>query len=88
MTELRRRMLEDMQLRGLAKNTQQSYMNSVRILAKYYNRRPDHLSEEEIRNFFLYLIKEKRVCESTVGIYLHGIKFFFENEYLKAIRRT
>lgn len=78
MTELRRRMVEDMQLRGLAKNTQQSYMDSVRILAKYYNRRPDHLSEEEIRNFFLYLIKEKQVCESTVGIYLHGIKFFFE----------
>jgi len=78
MTELRRRMLEDMQLRGLAKNTQQSYMDSVRILAKYYNRRPDQLSEEEIRNFFLYLIREKRVCESTVGIYLHGIKFFFE----------
>jgi site-specific recombinase XerD len=71
-------MVEDMQLRGLAKNTQQSYMDSVRILAKYYNRRPDHLSEEEIRNFFLYLIKEKQVCESTVGIYLHGIKFFFE----------
>jgi site-specific recombinase XerD len=71
-------MLEDMQLRGLAKNTQQSYMDSVRILAKYYNRRPDHLSEEEIRNFFLHLIKEKQVCESTVGIYLHGIKFFFE----------
>ena len=78
MTELRRRMLEDMQLRGLAKNTQQCYMDSVRILAKYYNRPPDQLSEEDIRNFFLYLIKEKRVCESTVGIYLHGIKFFFE----------
>lgn len=78
MTELRRRMLEDMQLRGLAKNTQQSYMDSVRILANYYNRRPDQLSEDDIRNFFLYLIKEKRVCESTVRIYLHGIKFFFE----------
>ena len=78
MTELRRRMLEDMQLRGLAKNTQQCYMNSVKILARHYNRCPGQLSEEDIRNFFLYLIKEKRVCESTVRIYLHGIKFFFE----------
>jgi site-specific recombinase XerD len=78
MTELRRRMLEDMQLRGLAKNTQQSYLDSVRILAKYYHRSPDQLSEEEIRNFFLYLIKEKQVCESTVRTYLFGIKFFFE----------
>jgi len=77
-TELRRRMLEDMQLRGLAKNTQKCYMDSVRILAMHYNRRPDQLSEEDIRNFFLHLIKEKRICESTVRIYLHGIKFFFE----------
>jgi integrase/recombinase XerD len=62
MTELRRRMLEDMQLRGLSKNTQQNYMDCVKILARHYNRRPDLLSEDEIRNFFLYLIKEKRLC--------------------------
>ena len=32
MTELRRRMLEDMQLRGLAEHTRQSYMDAVRML--------------------------------------------------------
>ena len=78
MTELRRRMLEDMQLRGLAKNTQQSYMDCVKALAKHYNRRPDQLSEDEIRNFFLYLIKNKRLRENTIRIYVYGIKFFFE----------
>ena len=78
MTELKRRMLEDMQLRGLAKNTQQSYMDCVKALAKHYNRRPDQLSEDEIRNFFLYLIKNKRLRENTIRIYVYGIKFFFE----------
>ena len=78
MTELRRRMLEDMQLRGYSKNTQHHYMASVRVLAKYYNRPPDQLSEHDIRNFFLYLIKERRVSQSTIKVYLCGIKFFFE----------
>jgi len=78
MTELRRRMLEDMQLRGLAKTTQQNYVDCVKTLAKHYNRRPDQLSEEDIRNFFLYLIKEKHLAENTIRIYVYGIKFFFE----------
>ena len=78
MTELRRRMLEDMQLRGFSKNTQQSYMGCVKTLAQHYNRPPDQLSEDEIRNFFLYLIKNKRLSENTIRIYVHGIKFFYE----------
>jgi site-specific recombinase XerD len=41
-------------------------------------RSPDKLSEEEIRQFFLYLINRRKAAKSTVTIYLCGIKFFFE----------
>ena len=41
MTKLRERMFEDMHLHGLSKNTQESYLMSVRILARYYWRPPD-----------------------------------------------
>ena len=78
MTELRRRMMEDLQLAGYSKSTQQSYLDAVRVLAKYYKRSPDQLSEEEIRRFFLYLVNERHCARSTVTIYLCGIKFFFE----------
>jgi integrase/recombinase XerD len=54
MSELRRRMIEDMQLHGLAARTQQSYVAAVRALAKYWRRSPDLLNQEEIRQFFLY----------------------------------
>ena len=47
MTPLRRRMLEDMQLRGLAPKTQQAYIRAVRQLAEYYDKSPDQISEEE-----------------------------------------
>ena len=78
MTELRRRMTEDMQLRGLSERTQQSYIDAVRGLTKFYHRPPDQLGEEEIRNFFLHLINERGAARSTVTVYLCGIKFFYE----------
>jgi integrase/recombinase XerD len=64
-TALRRRMLEDLQLRGLAPRTQQCYLDAVKHLAHHYRRAPDQLNEEEIRQYFLYLINEKKVAEST-----------------------
>ena len=78
MTELRGRMIEDMQLHGYAEKTQQAYLVAVRGLAKYYRRSPEQLSAEEIRQFFLYLVNDKGVAGGTLNIYLCGIKFFYE----------
>ena len=78
MTELRRRMIEDLALAGYSPKTQRSYLDAVRKLAKHYMRSPDRLSEEEVRQFFLYLINRRKAAKSTVTIYLCGIKFFFE----------
>jgi integrase/recombinase XerD len=78
MTTLRRRMLEDLQLRGLAPKTQQCYVAAVRQLAHYYRRPPDQLNDEELRQYFLFLRNEKKVAESTFRIHLYGIRFFYE----------
>ena len=77
MTELRRRMLADMQLHGLATGTQEAYAAAVCPLAKYYRRSPDQLTEDEIRDFFLHLINERRIAEGTLKSYQYGIKFFY-----------
>lgn len=78
MTELRHRMIQDMQLRGFSPRTQRSYIDAVRGLAKFYHRSPDQLNEEEIRRFFLHLINERKAARSTTTLYLCGIKFFCE----------
>jgi integrase/recombinase XerD len=78
MTALRRRMLEDLQLRGLAPRTQQCYLEAVKHLAQHYRRAPDRISEEELRQYFLFLLHEKKVAESTFRIHLYGIRFFYE----------
>jgi integrase/recombinase XerD len=78
MTSLRRRMLEDLHLRGLAPTTQQCYLDAVKHLAQYYRRSPDQLSEEELRQYVLYLINRKKVAESALRIHLYGIRSFYE----------
>jgi site-specific recombinase XerD len=78
MTKLRQRMIEDMQLRGFSARTQECYVRSVAQLAGHFHRSPDQLSEEELRQYFLYLANEKKVARATATIALCGIKFFFE----------
>ena len=77
-TALRQRMIEDMQLRGLAVRTQQAYVQAVQQLALHYGRSPDELDEEDLRRYFLYLKNEKKVSRSTCTQALCGIKFFYE----------
>jgi len=79
MSALRQRMIEDMKLHGFSESTQESYVGAVRQLAKYYMRSPEELSQEEIRNFFLWLIQGKNASPSTVRQYLSGIKFLYES---------
>ena len=70
MTTLRRRMLEDLPRRGLAPKTQQCYVAAVHQLARHDGRAPDQLSEAELRQYFLCLLHEKKVAESTFRIHL------------------
>lgn len=78
-TPLRQRMIEDMQLRGLAERTQDSYVRSVRQLAEYCHKSPAQVSEAELRQYFVYLQNEKKVSASTFRVRLNGIKFFYEH---------
>jgi len=78
MSPLRTRMVEDMQLHGLSRSTQQAYVHSIVKLAKYYHKSPDLLSEEELRQYFLDLTQQQKVSHSTATVDLCAIKFFFQ----------
>jgi site-specific recombinase XerD len=70
--------MEDMQLRGLSKKTQQAYITAVRQLAKYYHKSPDLVTEEELRQYFLYLKNEKQAARSTCTIAICALKLLYE----------
>ena len=79
MTVLRQKMIEDLQLRGLAVRTQESYVQAVSQLAAHYHKSPDQINEEELRQYFLFLKNVKHVSRSTHTLALCGIKFFYEH---------
>jgi len=78
MTPLRNRMIDDMKLRGLSDRTQEAYVTAVRQLAKHYAKSPDLITEDELRQYFLYLTNVKKLARNSITIALCGIKFFFE----------
>jgi integrase/recombinase XerD len=78
MTELRQKMIEALQLRGLSERTQETYVRAVRQLAEHFHKSPDLISEEELRQYFLYLKNVKHYSRSGLTIALCGVKFLFE----------
>src|SRR5207247_7392473 len=68
MTPLRQRMTEDMQLRGLAPATQQAYLRYVEQLVVFVGKSPDLVTDQEFRQFFLALHKERGLSRSTATV--------------------
>ena len=79
MTELRQRMIDDMRLRGLAESTQRLYVDAIKGLAKYYNRSPDRITEDEVRQYFLYLTQTRKLAPNTLCIRMYALKFLYQN---------
>lgn len=70
--------MADMKLHGLAPGTQKVYLNAVERLARHYHRSPDRLSEQDLRDYFTYLVEEKKTPSSTLRIEIFGVKFLFD----------
>lgn len=77
MTPLRRRMIQDMELHGLSKTTQHTYVSVVKNFAEHFGRSPARIGQEDIRRFFIHLTKVRRLARSTVRVYLFAIKFLY-----------
>ena len=87
MTELRRRMDEDMVVRGMADRTRETYLAAVTGLAKYYRRSPDQISDEEVQAYLLHLIRDRHRAWNTCHIVVHGLRFLYHTT-LKHDRTT
>ena len=77
MTSLRQRMVEDMQVRNLAANTQDSYIRQVSLFARYFNQSPELLAPEQIRAYQLYLTNEKKLATGSIVIAVSALRFLY-----------
>jgi integrase/recombinase XerD len=62
MTPLRHRMIEDLQLKGYSESTQTLYVTAVRQLCEHFGKTPGKITEENLRDYFLYGKNVKNQC--------------------------
>lgn len=84
MTQLRQRMLEELQLRNYCAGTIRLYLHHVAAFAEHFHRSPDQLGAEEIRRYQLFLIHEKKLAWSSYNQIVCALRFF----YGKTLKRT
>ena len=77
MTPLRQRMLEDMQIRNLSENTQDSYLGQVSLFARYFKKSPEALGPEQIRTYQVYLTNEKKLAPSSILTATAALRFLY-----------
>jgi site-specific recombinase XerD len=69
-------MLDDMRMRNLAPATQGHYVRAVARLARHFNRPPDRLGPEHVREYLLHLVRGG-ASRSLYNVARGGILFFY-----------
>lgn len=77
MTELRKKMIEDMKIRCFAPNTQMAYISAVAAFAKHYKKSPALLGNEDIKAYILHLVEDRQVAWNTLNVASSAIRFFY-----------
>ena len=77
MTLLRQRMLDELRLRNYADNTVERYLSAVKSFTHYFHRSPDRLGREQIREYLLHLVRDRKAAPNTVQIHRAALRFLF-----------
>ena len=73
---LRRRMIEDMTVRGFTACTQRGYIAAVRKFTAFLGRPPDQATAEDLRRFQLHM-RSDGASATTMNAAVSALRFFF-----------
>jgi integrase/recombinase XerD len=71
-------MKTDLELKNFSQKTITCYLDCMVHFVRHYGRLPVEMGEEEIHNYFYYLMKEKKVSQFSINQAYSAMKFFYE----------
>lgn len=77
MTRLRKLMLEELERRNYTQATRRAYLLGVEQFAKHFQRSPDQLGLEHIRDYQVFLFRVRKLKANTVAVRLAALRFLF-----------
>ena len=78
MTPLRQHMIAALQLSGKSERTQQSYVREVHLLAQFYHKSPDLISEQHLQHYLLHRKNVDGLSPSSMRICYSALRFFYQ----------
>src|SRR6202162_2847734 len=77
MSPLRKRMMEELQLRNLSPITADTYIRAAERFARYFDQSPARLGSEHVRQYLLHLLQEKNVVANTLLVNRSALRFLY-----------
>jgi site-specific recombinase XerD len=77
MTQLRKKMLEELERRNYSHRTAKTYVRIIRDFAQHFHQPPDQLGPEQIRQYQAFLFQSKKLSAATVSQYVSALRFLF-----------
>ena len=77
MGKYRDKMAADLKLRAYRPSTCENYLRCTKNFVAHFMISPEHLGENEIRDFLLHLIEQKKASPAEHKMHVAGIKFFY-----------
>ena len=74
---LRRRMIDDMKIRGLGQKTQEDYIRAVRNLTRFFGAGPDRAGFEDLRRYQLHM-RNEGAGVATINSTVSALRFLFK----------
>jgi integrase/recombinase XerD len=84
MTRLRKMMLEELQRRNFSEDTIRHYIRTVEDFARHFNRPPDRLGLQHIREDQAHLFQKRKLSSGSVTNHLAALRFFYIQTLKKA----
>jgi len=76
-TPLRKRMIENMQMRNFAPKTIHIYVDVVARFARYFGKSPEQLGAEEVRQYLLHMVQDKKLAWATYKQALAALRYLY-----------
>jgi integrase/recombinase XerD len=83
MTPIRKRMIEELQLRNYSASTIHSYVKAVWRFTRHYHKSPELLGPEDVRQYLLHLRNDKKRALNTLQVNRAALRFL----YVRVLKR-